>query len=160
MARSRRFFYDSQQFFGHSSAAAIQLSRHRHAEQFPRRAKFKHMTCCRVKKSRDTSIRFNEETGRIPFAIGRELSAILRRRHFVNASRKFCCTAIMKRQTSKNWRAILVSVLWTRLTLQNWRAKLISLLLATTLWYLIKKNIETTPSPSETPSPAPVTKTR
>jgi len=113
-----------------------------------------------VKNSRDTSIRFNEETGGIPFAIGRELSAILRWRHFVNTSRKFCCTAIMKRLTSKNWRAKLLSVLHARLTLQNWRAKLISLLLATTLWYLIKKNIETTPSPSERPSPAPETKTR
>ena len=29
-----------------------------------------------MKNSRDTSIRFNEETGGIPFAIGRELSAI------------------------------------------------------------------------------------
>ena len=66
----------------------------------------------------------------------------------------------MKGRTSKNWRAILVSVLWTRLTLKNWRAKLISLLLATTLWYLVKKNIETTPSPSERPSPAQVTETR
>ena len=66
----------------------------------------------------------------------------------------------MKRLTSKNWRAKLLSVLHARLTLQNWRAKLISLLLATTLWYLIKKNIETTPSPSERPSPAPVKETR
>ena len=64
----------------------------------------------------------------------------------------------MKGQTSKNWRAILVSVLWTRLTLENWRAKFISLLLAMTIWYLIKKNM--TPTPSETPSPAPVTETR
>jgi YbbR domain-containing protein len=31
----------------------------------------------------------------------------------------------------------------------NWRAKLISLLLATTLWYLIKKNVATTPSRSD-----------
>jgi YbbR domain-containing protein len=37
-----------------------------------------------------------------------------------------------------------------RLILKNWRAKLISLLLATTLWYLIKKNVVTTPLPSET----------
>jgi YbbR domain-containing protein len=36
-----------------------------------------------------------------------------------------------------------------RLILKNWRAKLISLLLATMLWYLIKKNVATTPSPSE-----------
>jgi YbbR domain-containing protein len=36
-----------------------------------------------------------------------------------------------------------------RLILKNWQAKLISLLLATTLWYLIKKNVATTPSPSE-----------
>ena len=34
--------------------------------------------------------------------------------------------------------------------LNNWRAKLISLLLATTLWYLIKKNVATTLSPFET----------
>jgi YbbR domain-containing protein len=37
-----------------------------------------------------------------------------------------------------------------RLILKNWRAKVISLLLATTLWYLIKKNVATMPSPSET----------
>jgi YbbR domain-containing protein len=36
-----------------------------------------------------------------------------------------------------------------RLILNNWRAKLISLLLATTLWYLIKKNVATTDLPSE-----------
>jgi hypothetical protein len=65
-----------------------------------------------------------------------------------------------KRLTSKNWRAKLLSVLRGRLSLQNWRAKLVSVLLATTLWYLIKKNIETTPSPSERPSLAPVTETR
>src|SRR5437588_5374722 len=50
--------------------------------------------------------------------------------------------------------------LWTRLTLENWRAKLISLLLATTVWYLIKKNIETTPSPSGKSFPERVTETR
>jgi hypothetical protein len=66
----------------------------------------------------------------------------------------------MKRPTSKNWRAILVSILWTRLTLENWRAKLMSLLLAITLWFLIKKNIATTPSLSERPSPTPVAETR
>jgi hypothetical protein len=73
---------------------------------------------------------------------------------------KFCCTAMMKGQTSKNWRAILVSVLWTRLTLENWRAKLISLLVAMTIWYLIKKNMTPTPSRFETSSQAPVTETR
>jgi YbbR domain-containing protein len=66
----------------------------------------------------------------------------------------------MKRPISKNWRAKLPSVLFARLTLENWRAKLMSVLLATMLWYLIKKNVATTPSPSETPSPAPVTETR
>ena len=76
------------------------------------------------------------------FAIGDESSAISHRRRSVSGSRKFCCTANMK-----------------RLILKNWRAKLISLLLATTLWYLIKKNVVTTPSPSERPSPAPVTQT-
>ena len=35
------------------------------------------------------------------------------------------------------------------LILKNWPAKLVSLLLATTLWYLIKKNVATTPSPSD-----------
>jgi YbbR domain-containing protein len=40
-----------------------------------------------------------------------------------------------------------------KLILNNWHAKLISLLLATTLWYLIKKNVATTPSPSEVGSP-------
>ena len=39
-----------------------------------------------------------------------------------------------------------------KLILNNWHAKLISLLLATTLWYLIKKNVATTPSPSEMPA--------
>jgi hypothetical protein len=48
---------------------------------------------------------------RVPFAIGGELSAISLRRRFVGASRKSCCTAIMKRLTSKNWRAKLISVL-------------------------------------------------
>jgi hypothetical protein len=67
---------------------------------------------------------------------------------------------IMKRLTLKNSCAKLLSILRTRLTLESWRAKLISVVLATTLWYLIKKNIETTPSPSERPSPAPVTETR
>lgn len=38
-----------------------------------------------------------------------------------------------------------------KLILNNWRAKLISLLLATTLWYLIKKNVATTPSPFDYP---------
>jgi len=59
-----------------------------------------------------------------------------------------------------NWRTKLISILRTRLTLENWRAKLMSLLLATMLWYLIKKNITTTPSPPESQSPAPVTETR
>ena len=44
--------------------------------------------------------------------------------------------------------------LMKRLILKNWRAKLTSLLLATTLWYLIKKNVATTPSPSEVGAPA------
>jgi len=39
-----------------------------------------------------------------------------------------------------------------KLILKNWRAKLISLLLATTLWYLIKKNVATTPWRSESTS--------
>jgi hypothetical protein len=33
-------------------------------------------------------------------------------------------------------------------------------LLATMLWYLIKKNLATTPSPSERPSGTPITETR
>ena len=66
----------------------------------------------------------------------------------------------MKRLASKNWPAKLLSVLRARLTLENWRAKLMSVLLAIMLWYLIKKNVETTPSPSEKSSPAPVTETR
>ena len=41
--------------------------------------------------------------------------------------------------------------------LNNWRAKLISLLLATTLWYLIKKNVATTPSPSDEQTGRPST---
>jgi YbbR domain-containing protein len=47
-----------------------------------------------------------------------------------------------------------------RLILKNWRAKLISLLLATTLWYLIKKNVATTPLPSESTSAAAMTEKR
>ena len=43
------------------------------------------------------------------------------------------------------------------LILNNWRAKLISLLLATMLWYLIKKNVATTPSWYERPTQTPVT---
>src|SRR4030095_11755127 len=68
--------------------------------------------------------------GGILIAIGGELRAISLGRRFVNASGKFCCIANMKGQTSKNWRSILVSILWTRLTLENWRAKLVSLILA------------------------------
>ena len=69
------------------------------------------------------------------FAIGAELSAISRRKRSGSASRRSYCTATMK-----------------SLILKNWRAKLISVLLATTVWYLIKKNVATTPSPSETSS--------
>ena len=98
--------------------------------------------------------------GRILIAIGGELRTTSRGRRFVNASGKFCCTADMKRQTSKNWRSILISILWTRLTLENWRAKLVSLLLAIAVWYLIKKNVETTSSVSGRPSPTSVTETR
>ena len=36
-----------------------------------------------------------------------------------------------------------------KMILNNWGPKLISLLLATALWYLIKKNTTTIPSPSE-----------
>jgi hypothetical protein len=72
----------------------------------------------------------------------------------------FAAQQFMKRLSSKNWRAKLLSVLRARLTLENWRAKVMSVLIATTVWYLIKKNVATTPSPSETSSPAPVTETR
>ena len=34
------------------------------------------------------------------------------------------------------------------LILHNWAVKITSLVLAITLWYLIKKNVETTPLPS------------
>src|SRR5947208_3572725 len=78
-----------------------------------------------------------------PFAIGAESSAISHPKRSVNESRKFCCTVNMK-----------------SLILNNWRAKLISLLLTTTLWYLIKKNVATTPSPSERPSQTPATERR
>jgi YbbR domain-containing protein len=66
----------------------------------------------------------------------------------------------MKKVIPKNWRTKLISILFVRLTLENWRAKLISLLLATMLWYLIKKNVTTTASPSEGPSFTPITETR
>ena len=99
-------------------------------------------------------------TDRIFICHRRRIESNFTRETFVNGSGKFCCTANMKGQTSKNWRSILVSILWTRLTLENWRAKLISLLLAITVWYLINKNVGTTLSVSERPSPTPVTKTR
>ena len=78
-----------------------------------------------------------------PFVTGAESSAISLQRRSVSALPKFCCTASMK-----------------RLILKNWHAKLISLLLATTLWFLIKKNVATTPSPSERPYRPQVTETQ
>ena len=66
----------------------------------------------------------------------------------------------MKRLVPTNWRATLISLLFARLTLNNWRAKLICLILATTLWYLIKKNIETMPLPSEPKSSPAAAETR
>src|SRR5260370_12287027 len=72
------------------------------------------------------------------FAIGGELSAILRRKHFASGSARFYCTDVMK-----------------RLLLKNWRAKFGSPLLSTTLWDLIKKNGATTPSPPQDPPPPP-----
>jgi hypothetical protein len=78
-----------------------------------------------------------------------------------DSARKFCRTANMKTPAWRKWRAKLLAVMRTRVTLlNNWRAKLISLLLATTVWYLIKKNIETTPSPSGKFFPERVTETR
>src|SRR5437667_8309505 len=65
-------------------------------------------------------------------ATGAGLSEILPQTHSESALAKFSCKALMK-----------------KLILNNWRAKLISLLLATTLWYLIKKNVATTPSLSD-----------
>jgi hypothetical protein len=73
----------------------------------------------------------------------------------------FAAEQVMKTPAWRKWRAMLLAVMRTRVTLlKNWRAKLISLLLATTVWYLIKKNIETTPSPPGKPSPERVTETR
>ena len=67
----------------------------------------------------------------------------------------------MKTPAHRKSRAMLLAVMRTRVSLlRNWRAKLISLLLATTLWYLIKKNIETTPSLSGKSLTERVTKTR
>src|SRR5882757_607619 len=84
-----------------------------------------------------------EESDAVAVVVSEETGAILLQRHSVSALPKFCCTASMK-----------------RLILTNWHAKLISLLLATTLWYLIKKNVATTPSPSERPYAPQVTETR
>jgi DNA integrity scanning protein DisA with diadenylate cyclase activity len=67
-------------------------------------------------------------------ATGAGSSAILIRKHSESVLARFSCKALMK-----------------KLILNNWRAKLISLLLATTLWYLIKKNVATTPSLSDEP---------
>src|SRR3954468_12896186 len=69
-----------------------------------------------------------------PFVTGAELSAISLQRLSGSVFPRFYCTANMK-----------------RVILKNWHAKLISLLLATTLWFLVKKNVATTPSPSERP---------
>ena len=66
----------------------------------------------------------------------------------------------MKRLIPKKWRATFISLLFARLTPNNWRAKLISLILATMLWYLIKKNLETTSSPSEPRERPTATETR
>ena len=66
----------------------------------------------------------------------------------------------MKRLIPKKWRATFISLLFARLTLNNWQAKLISLILATMLWYLIKKNLETTSSPSEPRERPTATETR
>src|SRR5438874_10773665 len=59
-------------------------------------------------------------------------------RRSANGSAKFYCRDLMMK----------------KLILKNWQAKIISLLLAGTLWYLIKKNVATTPSPSEETSTA------
>ena len=67
----------------------------------------------------------------------------------------------MKIPAQRKWPGMLLAVMRTRVTLlKNWRAKLISLLLATTVWYLIKENIETTPSPSGNSLTERATKTR
>src|SRR5262245_15419325 len=78
--------------------------------------------------------RSSSQKRRAPFrsATGAGLSGILRQRHSGSGSVKFCSIVTMK-----------------KLILNNWRAKLTSLLLATALWYLIKKNVATTPSRSE-----------
>jgi hypothetical protein len=47
-----------------------------------------------------------------------------------------------------------------KLILNNWPAKLTSVLLATALWYLIKKNVTTTPSPSDFYRPPPAAESR
>ena len=67
------------------------------------------------------------------FVIGGGWNGILLRKPSGNGWARYCSIVIMK-----------------KLILNNWRAKLTSLLLATALWYLIKKNVATTPSPSET----------
>src|SRR5947208_12233423 len=67
------------------------------------------------------------------FVIAGGSSVISLRKHFANASARFCCKALMMK----------------KLILKNWQAKIISLLLATTLWYLIKKNVATTPRSEE-----------
>ena len=84
-----------------------------------------------------------EESDAVAVVVSEETGAISLRRVSVSGSPKFCCTVSMK-----------------TLILKNWRAKLISLLLATTLWYLIKKNVATTPSSSERPYRSPATETR
>jgi Uncharacterized conserved protein len=85
----------------------------------------------------------SEETGSISICHRRRIERNFTPETFRQRIARFYCTANMK-----------------NMILKNWRAKLISLLLATTLWYLIKKNVATTPSPSERPSPAPITETR
>jgi Gpi18-like mannosyltransferase len=66
----------------------------------------------------------------------------------------------MKEPAPTKWRAKLISILFMRLTMENWHAKLISLLLAIMVWYLIKKNVATSPAPSERASGTPITEPR
>src|SRR5438874_13418270 len=96
--------------------------------------------------------RASDGTRRIPFAIGDELSAISLRRRF-SIQRGNLLHSDYEETDMNNWRTKLISILRTRLTLENWRAKLISLLLATMLWYLIKRTLRTTPPRLEVSSP-------
>jgi hypothetical protein len=81
-----------------------------------------------------------------PFVSSGKSSAISLPKHFAKGSQEFCLDANYEETDSEKVARDIDLPLVRQTTLNNWRAKLISLILATMLWYLIKKNLETTTS--------------